>query len=59
MKLKKGVQWVLEILATMSFIMLMITIESEWCVEYFLFVFINLSILVGAGFTLNKFGRWE
>lgn len=59
MKLKKGVQGILEILATMSFILLMITIESEWCFEYFLFVFINLAILLGTGFTLKKFGRWE
>ena len=59
MKLKKGVQGVLEFFATMSFILLMITIESEWSFEYFLFVFINLAILLGTGFTLKKFGRWE
>ena len=59
MKLKKGVQGVLEVLATMSFILLMITIESEWSFEYFLFVFINLAILLGTSFTLKKFGRWE
>lgn len=59
MKLRKNVQLFLEIVAVISFILLATTIESEWCFEYLLFLFINSSILVGTSFILSKFGRWE
>lgn len=59
MKLRKSIQWVLEVVFTISLILIMTTIESEWCFEYLLFLFINVAIVIGVGFTLNKYGRWE
>lgn len=59
MKLKKGVQRVLEVLCTMAVMLLLITIESEWSIEYLVFFTTNLAIASATGLTLKKFGRWE
>lgn len=59
MKLKKGVQRVLEVLCTMAVMLLLITIESEWSIEYIVFFTTNLAIASATGLTLKKFGRWE
>jgi len=59
MKLKKGVQRVLEIICTMAVMLLLTTIESEWSLEYLVFVMTNLAIASATGLTLKKFGRWE
>lgn len=59
MKLKKGVQRVLEVLCTMAVMLLLVTIESEWSIEYLVFFTTNLAIASATGLTLKKFGRWE
>lgn len=59
MKLKKGVQRVLETICTMAVMLLLTTIESEWSLEYLVFVMTNLAIASATGLTLKKFGRWE
>lgn len=59
MKLKKGVQRVLEVLCTIAVMLLLTTIESEWSLEYLVFVMTNLAIASATGLTLKKFGRWE
>ena len=59
MKLKKGVQRVLAIICTMAVMLLLTTIESEWSLEYLVFVMTNLAIASATGLTLKKFGRWE
>ena len=59
MKLRKRVQGVLEIICCISIMLIAITIESEWSLNYFLFLSINLIIACGSGFVLAKFGRWE
>ena len=59
MKLRKNVQRVLEFIFCLAVALLLMTIESEWCLEYLLFVVINLAVAGATGLTLQKFGRWE
>lgn len=59
MKLRKNVQRVLEVICCIAVIMLLTTIESEWSLEYLVFVVTNLAIACATGLTLKKFGRWE
>lgn len=59
MKLRKWVQRVLEVLCTIAIMMLLTTIESDWSLEYLVFVVTNLAIACATGLTLKKFGRWE
>ena len=59
MKLRKGVQRVLELILSIAIILLLTTIESDWTLEYLVFVVTNLAIASATGLTLKKFGRWE
>ena len=59
MKFKKSVQGVLMMVATITFLAIATTIESEWSKEYLVFAFANLSIFVGTCFALKKYGRWD
>lgn len=59
MKFKKEVQGIILVLTTTAFILLAITIESEWTKEYLIFAGINLLVLVVGGILLNKYGRFE
>lgn len=59
MKLRKNVQRVLEVLCTMAIMLLLMSVESEWSLEYLVFVVTNLAIACATGLTLKKFGRWE
>lgn len=59
MKLRKNVQRVLEVLCTMAIMLLLMSVESEWSLEYLVFVVTNLTIACATGLTLKKFGRWE
>lgn len=59
MKLKKGVQRVFEVVFTIAVMLILTTIESEWSLEYLVFVITNLAIASATGLTLKKFGRWE
>lgn len=59
MKLKKGVQRVFEFICCLAVAMLLMTIESEWSLEYLLFVVINLAVALSTGLVLKRFGRWE
>lgn len=59
MKLKKGVQGVLVFIAVLSIVAIMTTLDSEWSIEYFTFVVINLAVFSATSLTLKKFGRWE
>lgn len=59
MKLRKWVQRFLEVLCTIAVMLLLTTIESDWSLEYLVFVITNLAIACATGLTLKKFGRWE
>lgn len=59
MKLKKGVQRVFEVVFTIAVMLILTTIESDWSMEYLVFVMTNLAIASATGLTLKKFGRWE
>ena len=59
MKLRKNVQRVLEVICTISILMIMVTIESDWSIEYLVFFVTNLAIATATGLTLSKFGRYE
>ena len=39
--------------------MIMVTIESDWSIEYLVFFVTNLAIATATGLTLSKFGRYE
>lgn len=59
MKLRKGVQGILVFIAILSTFAILTTIESVWCFEYIVFLFINISMLIGSSLILKKFGRWN
>ena len=59
MKLRKNIQRVLEVILVIALVMLLTTLESEWTLEYLVFVVTNLAIVCATGLTLKKYGRWE
>jgi len=59
MKLRRGVQWVLEVVAVMSFILIATTLDSEWNVLYLVFTLVNTAVFFGSSLILKKFGRWN
>lgn len=54
---KKWVNNLLVGIAFMSLFMLIITIDSEWTKEYFIFVAINLGLFAFGSLLLAKWGR--
>ena len=55
--LKKGIENLLLIITTISFILIMTTIESEWTKDYLSFVLTNVSIITINVLILKKFGK--
>ena len=58
MKLKKKVQGFLEILLTISIILVFATVESDFTLGYLTFLITNIAIISGVSFVLNKYGRY-
>ena len=55
--LKKGIENLLLIITTLSFMLIMTTIESAWTKEYLIFLLINVSIVVINTLILKKYGK--
>lgn len=55
--LKKGIENLLLIITTLSFMLIMTTIESDWTKEYLIFLLINASIVVINTLILKKYGK--
>ncbi len=55
--LKKGIENLLLIITTLSFMLIMTTIESDWTKEYLIFLLINVSIIVINTLILKKYGK--
>lgn len=54
--LKSKWQTVLEVLGTLAFILIVSTVESDWTIEYFVFLAIAIGILVSCVSIIRKFG---
>ena len=59
MKLNKTIQGVLEVMSTMTIILILTTIDSEWSRIYLFFVLINILVFIASATLLVKFGRWS
>lgn len=55
--LKKGIENLLLIITTLSFMLIMTTIESDWTPAYLAFVLINSSIIAINIKILKKYGK--
>lgn len=55
--LKKGIKNLLLIITTLSFMLIMTTIESDWTKEYLIFLLINAGIVVVNTLILRKYGK--
>lgn len=54
--LKSKWQTMLEVLGTLAFILIVTTIESDWTIEYFVFLAIAIGILASCVSLIHKFG---
>ena len=54
--LKSKWQTMLEVLGTLAFILIVTTVESEWTVEYFVFLAIAIGTLASCVSIIRKFG---
>lgn len=57
--LKAKWQTLLELIASIAFVLFVSTVDSEWTIEYFRFVGIVLAILCGSVALIVKFGNLE
>lgn len=55
--LKKGIENLLLIITTLSFMLIITTIESNWTKEYLIFLLINVSVVVINTLILKKYGK--
>ena len=55
--LRKGIENLLLIITTLSFMLIMTTIESDWTKEYLVFVLINVSIITINVKILKNYGK--
>jgi hypothetical protein len=55
--LKKGWQTLLEIIATLTFMLLVSTVDSDWTIEYFKFVGILIAMFSVSVTLIAKFGN--
>ena len=55
--LRKGIENLLLVITTLSFILIMTTIESDWTKEYLVFLLINVGIIVINTLILRKYGK--
>ena len=54
--LKSKWQTVLEVLGTLAFILIVTTVESDWTIEYFVFLAIAIGTLTSCVSIIRKFG---
>ena len=54
--LKSKWQTVLKVLGTLAFILIVTTVESDWTVEYFVFLAIAIGTLASCVSIIRKFG---
>ena len=54
--LKSKWQTVLEVLGTLAFILIVTTVESDWTIEYFVFLGIAIGVLVSCASLIRRFG---
>lgn len=54
--LKSKWQTMLEVLGTLAFILIVTTVESDWTIEYFVFLAIAIGILASCVSIIRKFG---
>ena len=55
--LKSKWQTVLEVLGILAFILIVTTVESDWTIEYFVFLAIAIGILASCVSIIRKFGN--
>lgn len=55
--LKKGIENLLLTIITLSFMLIMVTIESDWTKEYLLFVLVNIGVIALNVAILKKYGK--
>lgn len=55
--LKKGIENLLIIITTLSFMLIMTTIESDWTKDYLLFLLINTLIITLNTIILKHYGK--
>lgn len=46
----------LEVLGTLAFILIVTTVESDWTIEYFVFLVIAIGVLTSCVSIIRKFG---
>lgn len=54
--LKSKWQTMLEVLGTLAFILIITTVESDWTIEYFVFLAIAIGVLASCVSIIRKFG---
>lgn len=54
--LKSKWQTMLEVLGTLAFILIVTTVESDWTIEYFVFLAIAIGVLASCVSIIRKFG---
>ena len=54
--LKSKWQTMLEVLGTLAFILIVTTVESDWTIEYFVFLAIAIGTLASCLSIIRKFG---
>ena len=59
MKLKRNIQRVLVVIFMVSFVTIMLTIESEFTWGFIKHLATNVVLLVTTGLMLAKYGVWE
>ena len=59
MKLKNGIQRVIEIITGIAIILIMTTLESDITKSYLIFFGINLLIIINNVLILKKYGKYE
>ena len=57
MRFKKSIQGIVEVITTGALILILTTIESDWTLDYLIFLGINMAVLFAGGFLLSKYGR--
>ena len=55
--LKKWFERVLSIIACITFVLIVATIDSEWSKEYLIFLLINMSLFVSSSYLLINYSK--
>ena len=57
MKFKKSVQGIVEVITFGAIMSVLLTIESDWTLDYLIFAFFHILIFAIGGILLKKYGR--